>query len=562
MKWDDLTPDQQKVVTAVEPRVIVFGGAGSGKTTVALWSARHFLVSPEAQPWHRVLFLTFSRTAVREIARRAGRTLANVRERVEIHTFHAFANRILTAFGRYAGLGRELPPFRSDAEAKVLGKSTTHLSYDDLLPLALKVIRTPRVRQIVAQRWPLIVCDEFQDTDNEQWQLLSDLSAGGARLLLLADPNQMIYASFLGDRGVGLHRVEEAVETADNVIDLGTPSHRDRTNIIPAMAAAVRRREFNHDAVRAALLGDRIRIYRSIPDDDLLRIVQGEVRSAWEEGSRSIGIFGHSNLSVADLSASLFSAGIDHVLVGLPEAHGEALTTMEIACLYGADRVAVDVVRLRLAVFLTASVRRNAVPELALALRGITPLPTRLQQRMNDATKGLREAAGEGFEHLVQTAMQLWPRLGIAAGKRPWNQAARTFGAIAQQVLRRARGAEDFFVELSRHLSAQRVESFFDSEVGTGHRIQLMNFHQTKGREADVVILVYRATDWFGREQEPYPANSRLLYVSLTRARSRNIIILPPSPHCLVAPFGDLADVRQLHFTGSQTLATGDVELP
>src|SRR5262245_53523854 len=113
MKWEDLSPDQKRVVAATESRVIVFGGAGSGKTTVALWSARQFLVSPEAEPWHRVLFLTFSRTAVREIARRSGRALANVRERVEIHTFHAFANRILTAFGRYAGLGRELPPFRS-----------------------------------------------------------------------------------------------------------------------------------------------------------------------------------------------------------------------------------------------------------------------------------------------------------------------------------------------------------------------------------------------------------------------------------------------------------------
>src|SRR5262245_43880789 len=155
MNWEDLTPDQKRVVTATEPRVIVFGGAGSGKTSVALWSARHFLLSPEAKPWHRVLFMTFSRTAVREIARRSGRALADVRDRVEIHTFHAFANRIVTAFGRYVGLGRNPPPFRSDAEAKLLGKSARHLSYEDLLPLALKVIRTPHVRALVGERWPL-----------------------------------------------------------------------------------------------------------------------------------------------------------------------------------------------------------------------------------------------------------------------------------------------------------------------------------------------------------------------------------------------------------------------
>jgi DNA helicase-2/ATP-dependent DNA helicase PcrA len=221
MNWEDLTPDQQQVVMATEPRVIVFGGAGSGKTTVAPWSARHFLLSPAAKSWHRVLFLTFSRTAVREIARRSGRALAGVRERVEIHTFHAFANRIVTAFGRYAGLGRNLPPFRSDAKAKLLGKSARHLSYDDLLPLALKVIRTQRVRDLVGQRWPLVICDEFQDTDDTQWELLIEVAACGARLLMLADPNQMIYAGFLADRGVGAHRVDEAVDIADLTIDLG-----------------------------------------------------------------------------------------------------------------------------------------------------------------------------------------------------------------------------------------------------------------------------------------------------------------------------------------------------
>lgn len=542
MKWEDLTPDQQQVVAATDGRVIVFGGAGSGKTTVALWTARQFLLSSAAKHWHRVLFLTFSRTAVREIARRSGRSLADVRDQVEIHTFHAFANRMVSAFGRYAGLGRSPPPFRSDAEAKLLGKSAQHLSYDDLLPLALKIIRSPQVRDLVGQRWPLVICDEFQDTDNAQWDLLSELAACGARLIMLADPNQMIYASFLAGRGVGSNRVKEAVETADHVIDLGAPSHRDPTNVIPAMAAAIRRREFEHAAVRAALDTDRMRIHRGIPDDDLLARIHEEVQSARSGGHRSIGIFGHSNRSVADLSASLFSMGMDHVLVGLPEAHGEALSAMEAACHFGAGRVGFDEVRLRLAIFLTASVRGSAAPELALGLKGSTSLPATLTARLNAAELGLQEAAEGGIEHLVNSAMNLWPGLGIAAANRPWNQAARTFGALARQAQRRARESDAFFTELGRNVSDQRTEAFFEGDTAGGKSIQLMNFHQTKGREADVVILVYRDADWFGREQEPFPDSSRLLYVSLTRARHRNVVILSPTPHALVAPFANLAE--------------------
>jgi DNA helicase-2/ATP-dependent DNA helicase PcrA len=65
-----------------------------------------------------------------------------------------------------------------------------------------------------------------------------------------------------------------------------------------------------------------------------------------------------------------------------------------------------------------------------------------------------------------------------------------------------------------------------------------MNFHQTKGREADVVILVYRSGDYLAdwKEAEPYERASRVLYVSLTRARHRAIILLPDDPHPLVCP--------------------------
>ncbi len=540
MYWDDLTEDQQRAVGCTARRVLVLGGAGTGKTTVALWCARQFLKSSHAKDCHRVLFLTFSRTAVREISRRSGRALADVRDRVEVQTFHSFANRVITSFGRYVGLGKNLLPLQSKAEAKLLGRFNGRIGYDDLLPLALKAIRTPRVKQLLSKRWPLVVCDEFQDTDEIQWELLSELSEA-SRMVLLADPNQMIYDGFLGHRGVGPKRVEQALKLADLIVDLGTPSHRDPTNVIPAMAAAVRKRQFDHPAVRMAFAQDRLRIHTPVFDEDLVSVLRAEIETARQAGAQTIGIFGHGNQAVADLSADLISTGVDHVLVGLPEAHAEALAVLETLCLHGLGRVTMEEVRLRLAVFLTASVRGNEPPPLALALRGLAPLPGRLQERLAVASQALREAGGQALEDLVRTATEVWPLLGITAGRRPWNQSSRTFGAIAHQALVRSRGREeDFLADIARRVSEQRVESLLDLDVGAGHAIQLMNFHQTKGREADVVILVYRDADWFGREVEPFPQNSRLLYVSLTRARTRDVVILPQNPHSLVAPFTTL----------------------
>jgi DNA helicase-2/ATP-dependent DNA helicase PcrA len=68
--------------------------------------------------------------------------------------------------------------------------------------------------------------------------------------------------------------------------------------------------------------------------------------------------------------------------------------------------------------------------------------------------------------------------------------------------------------------------------------VQLMNFHHTKGREADAVILVYRQGGFVAgwTEREPFDEKSRLLYVGLTRARVRVVIVLPPDPHEFIAP--------------------------
>ena len=59
----------------------------------------------EAGAGERVLFLTFSRTAVTQILDRSRGVLKDVADRVDVLTFHGFAWRLITDFGRYAGYG-------------------------------------------------------------------------------------------------------------------------------------------------------------------------------------------------------------------------------------------------------------------------------------------------------------------------------------------------------------------------------------------------------------------------------------------------------------------------
>ena len=79
-----------------------------------------------------------------------------------------------------------------------------------------------------------------------------------------------------------------------------------------------------------------------------------------------------------------------------------------------------------------------------------------------------------------------------------------------------------------------------DSWPGRLPAVQVMNLHQTKGREVDAVVLLCGDDDFHGYEGEPFVEGSRLLYVTLTRARKEVTVILGHQPHGLVAPIAAL----------------------
>src|SRR5207302_3040940 len=98
-----LNEQQLEAVTCGDGPVLVIAGAGTGKTwTLACRVA--FLIEKGIAP-DRILLLTFSRRAAREMLSRAGRLVNQQRTgKVWGGTFHAIANRLLRIYGRTLGL--------------------------------------------------------------------------------------------------------------------------------------------------------------------------------------------------------------------------------------------------------------------------------------------------------------------------------------------------------------------------------------------------------------------------------------------------------------------------
>src|SRR4051794_27299683 len=105
---DELNPEQRAAATHAGGPLLVLAGAGAGKTTT-LWARGAWLVS-EGVPPERILLLTFTRRAARELLQRA-RALAPAASRRSSPTnpplggtFHSVAHRLVRRHAAALGL--------------------------------------------------------------------------------------------------------------------------------------------------------------------------------------------------------------------------------------------------------------------------------------------------------------------------------------------------------------------------------------------------------------------------------------------------------------------------
>ena len=94
------------------------------------------------------------------------------------------------------------------------------LGYDDLLTRlanALAAEDSP-ARLRMHERWPIVMVDEFQDTDLVQWEVIDRAFSDRSTVILIGDPKQAIYAF----RGGDIVTYLRAAETAGDKRTLGT----------------------------------------------------------------------------------------------------------------------------------------------------------------------------------------------------------------------------------------------------------------------------------------------------------------------------------------------------
>lgn len=246
----------QKSVLSAEGHLLVTGGPGSGKTTISIMKAAQ-VASRDIRPGQKILFLSFARATVSRVieAIEQDQTIKQEqRKKIEVDTYHSFFWQILKAHGYLLGLPRRLeiltPPSEAIALSKIRSKYpkknlTTEqkeqkkqaehaeryrlahedgrLCFDYFATYVAKLLcASNKLRNLLGTMYPVIILDEFQDTNDDQWATVLELGKC-SRLISLADPEQRIYEWL----GADPERLDHFIEAFNPTpVDLSTDNHR------------------------------------------------------------------------------------------------------------------------------------------------------------------------------------------------------------------------------------------------------------------------------------------------------------------------------------------------
>lgn len=561
--------DQKLGFLACDEHALALGGPGAGKTYVALVKARDEIRSETLKPGQKILFLSFARPTVARIIEKASDLISREdMQWLEVSTYHGFAWTILRshAYLLNGRLGVQLLPppeaaahltdidkDQHDAEKQRLFEQEGRLHFDLFARLVSELLRrSGRLAAIFSDSYPIVILDEFQDTNSDEWSLIQQLGQR-SRLIALADPDQRIYEF----RGADPRRVGEFLEVFQaKQFDFVGENHRSSGTDITTygndlLSSANRGKTYQHVKVtrygfmygrslhfsaKAAVCAALNRL-KSVPD-------------------KSIAILVPSKRLMLEFSDYLSSA-----TDGLPELHHDVAMDVEPPALAAGviatlmEGGTADDVASRMLGALHSHIRgrRGGKPtpqaelDLAGALSGfMTTGKVRGAKRQLIVSEVKRIAKERQQLQLTGDAAEDWLHIrGLLASSSA--DALKQVATDARylrllhrgSVLRtnlgalwRAQGGYQGAVEAVR---SALMQEHFAAAQKDWRGIHLMTIHKSKGKEFDEVIIydgmfqrVARAPD----DPKAYAQDLLALRVAVTRAIRRCSILTPKRDPC------------------------------
>ena len=583
-----LNPSQQEVAFSTEKHVVVLAGAGTGKTAAIVHKVAHLIRG--GVPRREVMMITFTRRAASEMQKRIGALIRDIPKHgrddsMLVGTYHAIASMLLRRDAPGFGLSGanfttldeddanslmksafrecDIKPGDSVTPAKVraalsfalnkrialeihfqhefreksdraltlvkwyrkLKQTANGLDYDDLLVLLGRRLAEDKAyaaRLRAAFRY--VICDEFQDNNALNYEILSKLDP--EHLTVVGDVNQSIFGFrgascglvdlFLKEHGdARVIRLEKNYRSGQKILDLANGvvescpralvltsarGHASQTELIP-LPSAVSESAFIMDWIRQ-------RIERGTKPSEIAVLSRSSRSIETVELAlkfQKIPYRKYGGLSLGD------SAEVKDFIAFLRLAFNANDRVALVRCLTlfpGVGEAAAENY---------ASADESPADELFAVERSLPRGAGSLKEWLAKlhATQGLG-ARGDYLLHVIYPLIER---------NYPQNHAERmaTLQALVNSMKATTLSTAEFLDAFSLEKSTEKDHLESELTVAT--------IHASKGLEYDCVVLCGA-----GSAQMPHPKSTdpeafeeerRLMYVAVTRARSRLLITYP-----------------------------------
>ena len=251
MSLKKLNKIQRAAVESNDGPVLIFAGAGSGKTRV-LTHKMYFLINEGHYKPENILSVTFTNKAAKEMKERVMKLLKKDDLPITIGTFHSVFARVLRIEAKHLNISQQfaiydvqdqldllkvilkeknikkevvtpnqarnqisylknkmiMPEAQSRKARTIIEKKIVEiyssyqkalrdndaLDFDDLLLLPIELFeKNPKILAKYQRKWKYILVDEYQDTNRPQFYLLTKLAQKNEQICVVGDDDQSIY---------------------------------------------------------------------------------------------------------------------------------------------------------------------------------------------------------------------------------------------------------------------------------------------------------------------------------------------------------------------------------
>jgi DNA helicase-2/ATP-dependent DNA helicase PcrA len=193
------------------------------------------------------------------------------------------------------------------------------LDFDDLLEKTVRLLEThPEVREHYTKQWQYIHVDEYQDTNEVQYQLVRLLAGASKHICVVGDSDQNIYSW----RGASIANILEFEEDYPGAkVILLEQNYRSTQNILTAANGIIgkntMRKEKNLFTKNGE--GEKLSVFASYDEGDEARFVVARIAGLMKEGVRpnEVAILYRTNFQSRVLEEALLYSGIPYQVLGV-----------------------------------------------------------------------------------------------------------------------------------------------------------------------------------------------------------------------------------------------------